>query len=82
MYVGRFAKGCFMRAEIGEFNVAVIVYDQNVRCLYMLLYQYMCFLRYSSLNLINGPPRKGPKHVVVFFNNLKIQLCYDGRLYT
>jgi hypothetical protein len=24
----------------------------------------------------------GPKHVVVFFNNLKIQLCYDGHLYT
>jgi hypothetical protein len=30
----------------------------------------------------DGPPRKGPKHVVVFFNNLKIQLCYDGHLYT
>jgi hypothetical protein len=29
-----------------------------------------------------GPPRKGPKHVVVFFNNLKIQLCYDRHLYT
>jgi hypothetical protein len=38
----------------------------------------------SSLEvaLDDGPPRKGPKHVVVFFNNLKIQLCYDGHLYT
>jgi hypothetical protein len=26
----------------------------------------------------NGPLRKGSKHVVDFFNNLKIQLCYDG----
>jgi hypothetical protein len=25
---------------------------------------------------------KGPKHVVVFFKNFKIQLCYDGHLYT
>jgi hypothetical protein len=23
-----------------------------------------------------------PKHVVDFFNNFKIQLCYDGHLYT
>jgi hypothetical protein len=29
----------------------------------------------------SGPPRKGPKHVVVFFNNLKIQLCYDGQIH-
>jgi hypothetical protein len=30
----------------------------------------------------DGAPRKGPKHVVDFFKNLKIQLCYDGHLYT
>jgi hypothetical protein len=30
----------------------------------------------------DGRPRKGPKYVVDFFNNLKIQLCYDGHLYT
>jgi hypothetical protein len=30
----------------------------------------------------DGTPRKGPKHVVDLFNNLKIQLCYDGHLCT
>jgi hypothetical protein len=30
----------------------------------------------------DGPPRKGLKHVVVFFNNLKIKLCYDRHLCT
>jgi hypothetical protein len=30
----------------------------------------------------DDPPIKGPNHVVDFFNNLKIQLCYDGLLYT
>jgi hypothetical protein len=29
----------------------------------------------------DGPPRKWPKHVVDF-NNLKIQLCYDGHIHT
>jgi len=33
MYVGRCAEGCLMRAELGEFSVAVIVYDQNMNSL-------------------------------------------------
>jgi hypothetical protein len=40
------------------------------------------FLRYSSLNLMMSHPEKGPKQVLDFFNNFKIQLCYDGHLYT
>jgi hypothetical protein len=40
---------------------------------------YMSFVRYSSLNLMMGHSEKG-RNMVVFFNNLKIQLCYDGRL--
>jgi hypothetical protein len=39
MYVGRCAEGYFMRAELGEFSVAVIVYDQNMNSLYRLLYK-------------------------------------------
>ena len=39
MYVGRCAEGYFMRAELGEFIVAVIVYAQNMNSLYRLLYK-------------------------------------------
>lgn len=35
--MGRYAEGRFMGAEIGEFNEAVIVCDQNVSCWYRLL---------------------------------------------
>jgi hypothetical protein len=44
--------------------------------------EYRRKLIYSYTHPEDGPPRKGPKHVVVFFNNLKIRLCYDGHLYT
>lgn len=38
VYVGRYAEGCFMVAEL-EFGMAVIVYDQNMNSLHRLLYK-------------------------------------------
>jgi hypothetical protein len=40
------------------------------------------FRPFSGWAIDDGPPRKVPKHVVHFFNNLKIQLCYGGHIHT